>query len=93
MDVQMPVMDGYQATKAIRDFESELAAMANRNDRDKMHRIPIIAMTAHAMSDNKQICLEAGMDDFLSKPFTRSDLLSMASKWLRLQPLTVERLL
>ena len=82
MDVQMPVMDGYQATKAIRDFESELAAMENRNDRDTMHRIPIIAMTAHAMSDNKQICLEAGMDDFLSKPFTRSDLLSMASKWL-----------
>ena len=82
MDVQMPVMDGYQATKAIRDFETEFAAMENRNDRETMHRIPIIAMTAHAMSDNKQICLEAGMDDFLSKPFTRSELLSMASKWL-----------
>jgi PAS domain S-box-containing protein len=83
MDVQMPVMDGYQATKFIRDFESELAAMENGNVRETMHRVPIIAMTAHALSECKQLCLEAGMDDFLSKPFTRSELLLMASKWLK----------
>ncbi len=82
MDVQMPVMDGYQATKAIRELESELASMENRNIGEAIPRVPIIAMTAHALSENKALCLEAGMDDFLTKPFTRDDLLAMASKWL-----------
>ena len=84
MDVQMPVMDGYQATKTIRKLESELAAMDKINADETMRRVPIIAMTAHAMRENKVICLEAGMDDFLPKPYTREGLLSMASKWLEL---------
>lgn len=84
MDVQMPVMDGYQATKAIRELESKLAAMNKINADETMRRVPIIAMTGHTMSENKTICLEAGMDDFLSKPYTREGLLSMASKWLEL---------
>ena len=84
MDVQMPVMDGYQATKAIRKLESKLAAMNKINADETMRRVPIIAMTGHTMSENKTICLEAGMDDFLSKPYTREGLLSMASKWLEL---------
>lgn len=82
MDVQMPVMNGYQATKAIRELESGLAVMGEFNADETVRRVPIIAMTAHAVSDNKAICLEAGMDDFLSKPFTREGLLSIASKWL-----------
>ncbi len=85
MDVQMPVMDGYQATKAIRELESEHAATENKNFKETMHSIPIIAMTAHAMSEYKELCLEAGMNDFLSKPFTREQLLSMASKWLKVR--------
>lgn len=86
MDVQMPLMDGYQATKAIRELESALAAMGNKNPTKTMPRVPIIAMTAHAMSEHKELCLEAGMDDFLSKPLTRKELLSMVAKWLKSRP-------
>jgi CheY-like chemotaxis protein len=82
MDVQMPVMDGYQAAKAIRELEAELASMASRNSAETISRVPIIAMTAHALSENRQLCFVSGMDDFLMKPFTREALLTMASKWL-----------
>ncbi|MBI5592198.1 MAG: response regulator [Deltaproteobacteria bacterium] len=83
MDVQMPVMDGYHATKAIREIESEIAAMGNKNADKTMQRVPIIAMTAHTMRENKALCLEAGMDDFLTKPFTREELFLITSKWLK----------
>jgi signal transduction histidine kinase/CheY-like chemotaxis protein len=63
MDVQMPVMDGLQATKAVR-----LLA-----DADKA-RIPIIAMTAHAMNEDRRTCLEAGMDDYVTKPISPPEL-------------------
>ena len=82
MDVQMPVMDGYQATKAIRELESSLSSGDADNAMKPFPRVPIIAMTAHAMSENKALCLEAGMDDFQPKPFTKKALLSMVSKWL-----------
>ncbi len=61
MDVQMPVMDGIEATKII------------RNDL-KLHDIPIIAMTAHAMYGDKERCLEAGMSDYIPKPIEKSHL-------------------
>ena len=83
MDVQMPVMDGYQATRAIRELESELASIEKYNAKKPFQRVPIIAMTAHVMDENKELCLEAGMDDFLTKPFTMEELLSMESKWLK----------
>jgi PAS domain S-box-containing protein len=59
MDVQMPEMDGLEATRLIRKMESESGT--NR-------RIPVIALTAHAMAGDEQICIEAGMDGYLSKP-------------------------
>jgi len=82
MDVQMPVMDGYQATKAIREIEAELATMENENFREAMHRVPIIATTGHALSEDRELCLAAGMDDFLSKPVTKQKLISMVAKRL-----------
>ena len=72
MDVQMPVLDGYEATRRIRDGE---AASSN-------HGIPIIAMTAHAMQGDREKCLQAGMNDYLSKPVTPQALGGMLERWL-----------
>ena len=63
MDVQMPVMDGFTATRTIRDSE--------RSSRD---HIPIIAMTAHAMTGDREKCIAQGMDDYISKPIDRKEL-------------------
>src|SRR5690606_17653412 len=72
MDCQMPVMDGYTATRRWR--EDEEAAGDGR-------RLPIIAMTANAMAGDRQKCLDAGMDDYLPKPVTRSELEAGRHRW------------
>ena len=77
MDMQMPVMDGYEATRAIRQWESSRAG-----DNMTTRHIPIVAMTAHAMAGDKERCLAAGVDDYLSKPLKKTDLLTMVDKWL-----------
>jgi signal transduction histidine kinase/ActR/RegA family two-component response regulator len=64
MDMQMPVMDGLQATRAIRAHEAAL----------QLARMPIAAMTANALPSDRQACEDAGMDDFLSKPFKAEEL-------------------
>ncbi len=66
----MPVMDGYQATRAIR------AAGGS---------VPIIALTARAQREDAQRCLATGMDDYLRKPFKQKDLLAKLDKWLHQQ--------
>ncbi len=71
MDVQMPEMDGFEATMKIREFEKE-----------KGIHIPIIAMTAHAMKGDKEKCLAAGMDYYISKPVTASDLYDTIEKMM-----------
>jgi len=70
MDCQMPVMDGYEATKIIRERE-----------KNSHRRIPIIAVTGHAMQGDRELCLAAGMDDFLTKPFHMELLFSTLSRW------------
>lgn len=73
MDCQMPFMDGYQATEEIR--LNELTANTGKH-------IPIIALTAHALSEDEAKCKEAGMDEWVTKPFTRQDLSKILKKWL-----------
>jgi len=71
MDCQMPVMDGLEATRQIR-----------KNEKAAGHgHIPIVALTAHAMENERQICFEAGMDDYLSKPFSKKDIQRIVIKW------------
>ena len=71
MDCQMPVMDGYDATAAIRGLAGE-----------RGRSVPIIALTANAMSGDRERCLAAGMSDFLAKPFTREQLQMALLRWL-----------
>ena len=71
MDGQMPNMDGYQATRAQRAREAESGQM----------RIPIIALTAHAMTGDRRTAFAAGMDDYLSKPFTQRQLQKALTRW------------
>jgi len=74
MDCQMPEMDGFQATQIIRDGTSPV-----RN-----HNIPILAMTANALQGDRDRCLQAGMNDYLAKPFRPEDLAATLQRWLPL---------
>lgn len=71
MDMQMPEVDGLEGTRRIRALDGDLA------------RIPIVAMTANAMKGDRKICLDAGMDDYLTKPITRSELVGVLERWSR----------
>jgi CheY-like chemotaxis protein len=69
MDMQMPVMGGLDATRLIRASGTA-------------HRIPIVAITANAFSEDRERCLAAGMDDFIAKPFNPDNLYATILKWL-----------
>lgn len=75
MDVQMPRMDGYAATRAIRERNAKLPA-------ESQCTIPIVALTANAVKGDRARCIEAGMDDYLSKPFTQHGLRDVLERWI-----------
>jgi CheY-like chemotaxis protein len=76
MDLQMPVMDGYEATRKIREKEKELT------EQRCMGRTPIIAMTANVFKEDVEKCLEAGMDDHVGKPIDLPALLEKLERYL-----------
>ncbi|MFN7956279.1 MAG: response regulator [bacterium] len=78
MDCQMPILDGFAASRRIRERESALAGA----DPAHARRIPIIALTAHALDEDRQECLAAGMDDHLSKPFRADQLRALVLRWV-----------
>jgi len=103
MDMQMPEMDGLEATREIRQWEDrkqeehlrvtgcesrvkdekpESTEPETRNTQRATRRIPIIAMTANAMTGDREKCLETGMDDYLAKPVKRELVFEMVKKWV-----------
>ncbi len=75
MDIQMPGMDGYEATQRIRAWEDAA-------DGDQL-ALPIIAMTAHAMKGDREKCLAAGMSDYITKPIVTRDLFNVLARWIQ----------
>ncbi len=73
MDIMLPEMDGYQITQAIREMEKQ---------NNVENPVPIIALTANTYDNDKEKCFDAGMNDYLSKPFTSKQLIDMIAKYL-----------
>jgi signal transduction histidine kinase/CheY-like chemotaxis protein len=77
MDCQMPILDGYQATQQIRNHELTL-----NKSLQEITQIPVIALTANALTTDREKCISSGMSDYLSKPFRKQQILTMLEKWI-----------
>jgi DNA-binding response OmpR family regulator len=73
MDCQMPILDGYAATRAIREWEEE----------NSVPRVPVIGLTAFAMAGDREKCIEAGMDNYTTKPVGKMELLRTVATWAK----------
>jgi CheY-like chemotaxis protein len=73
VDIQLPHMDGCQATERVREIERERGCL----------RTPIVAMTANVLNEDRNRCMQAGMDDFLTKPLSQANLRSAVAKWAK----------
>ena len=80
MDMQMPVMDGYEAMGQIREIENKCCAISDDLSAD-FRRTPIVAVTAHAMKGDEEKCLDAGADDYLTKPLRKHKLIAVIEKY------------
>lgn len=74
MDISMPNIDGYEATRRLRLLPD-------------INEVIVVALTAHAIAGERERCIEAGMDDYLTKPFELDDLRNMMAKWLVNKPI------
>ncbi len=81
MDCEMPILDGYAATRKIREWESSIP--------DHEH-LPIVALTAHVLPEDRNRCLDSGMDDYLSKPFSMDELRTLLAQWLPITGTTTQ---
>ncbi len=79
MDCQMPVMDGFDATRRIRQIEAAATPSAAG---EPVHRTPIIAATANALTGDRERCIAAGMDDHMGKPYAQAQIHQMLSRWI-----------
>jgi len=79
MDCEMPILDGLEATRRIRQFES----LRTKRGAEARSRTPIVALTAHALTDVRERCLRVGMDDFLTKPFNDIQMAEVLRRWLK----------
>ena len=76
MDIMLPEMNGFEITKEIREYENQI---------NKKNKVPIIALTANTLDNDKEKCLQAGMDDYLPKPFTAQDLYRVMEAFTRME--------
>ena len=91
MDCQMPEMDGYEATRALR--RREAAGGPGHDGASAVRRLPVVALTAHALKGDRERCLAAGMDDFVTKPTQQAELRRALERWLETEthPLALSR--
>jgi CheY-like chemotaxis protein len=79
-------MDGYEATGKIRELEMNLNKGSDNEISAERKKVPIVAMTAHAIKGIKEKCLETGMDDYITKPLRKTEFLSFVGKYEKLAP-------
>ena len=77
----MPIMDGYEATGKIRELEISLKKGSDNEISADRKKVPIVAMTAHAIKGFKEKCLETGMDDYITKPLRKKEFLDFVGKY------------